>query len=240
MLMDLMNKQSLQKETQPLELKMIELDQIIANEYNLYPINDIEQLADDIKLHGLQKPLEVFQDGDIYKLLGGERRLAAIQLLNCENQWDQPIQCLVYPAPSTTNSEKLTIIRSNAQREMSESDYLVIIDELENIFEQTQPGGRKVEWMSQYLDKSPRTIHKLLNKLHQKEQPKASEYDISKELKPIRFKIDKLRKKADEGYIHRYVDMKDDNGDYKQVDLLDLLDKIDQIFSQIIETNQEH
>lgn len=238
--MDLMNKQSLQKETQPLELKMIELDQIIANEYNLYPINDIEQLADDIKLHGLQKPLEVFQDGDIYKLLGGERRLAAIQLLNCENQWDQPIQCLVYPAPSTTNSEKLTIIRSNAQREMSESDYLVIIDELENIFKQTQPGGRKVEWMSQYLDKSPRTIQKLLNKLHQKEQPKASEYDISKELKPIRFKIDKLRKKADEGYIHRYVDMKDDNGDYKQVDLLDLLDKIDQIFSQIIETNQEH
>ena len=240
MLMDLMNKQSLQKETQPLELKMIELDQIIANEYNLYPINDIEQLADDIKLHGLQKPLEVFQDGDIYKLLGGERRLAAIQLLNCENQWDQPIQCLVYPAPSTTNSEKLTIIRSNAQREMSESDYLVIIDELENIFEQTQPGGQKVEWMSQYLDKSPRTIQKLLNKLHQKEQPKASEYDIIKELKPIRFKIDKLRKKADEGYIHRYVDMKDDNGDYKQVDLLDLLDKIDQIFSQIIETNQEH
>ena len=65
-----------------LETTMIPRNQIEKNPLNCQSVNGIEELAQDIKMAGLEQPLVVYQkeDGN-YRLLTGERRLTAIDLL---------------------------------------------------------------------------------------------------------------------------------------------------------------
>lgn len=65
-----------------LETIMILRNQIEKNPMNCQSVNGIEELAQDIRMAGLEQPLVVYQkeDGN-YRLLTGERRLTAIDLL---------------------------------------------------------------------------------------------------------------------------------------------------------------
>lgn len=65
-----------------IEITMIPRSQIEKNPRNDRSINGIDELAQDIKMCGLEQPLVVYQleDGD-YRLLTGERRITAIDLL---------------------------------------------------------------------------------------------------------------------------------------------------------------
>ena len=57
-------------------------EQIVKNEKNEYSISGIPSLAESIKQYGLVQPLHVADIGnEKYKLLGGERRLSAIDML---------------------------------------------------------------------------------------------------------------------------------------------------------------
>ena len=61
----------------------IEIDKIEANPYQPRTVfgDDINELAESIKLNGLLQPLTVKNEGDKYILIAGERRLRALKAL---------------------------------------------------------------------------------------------------------------------------------------------------------------
>ena len=70
------------KETIKMELTQIPREKIQKNPKNKYSIKGIDSLAESIRVYGLGEPLNVKElpDGN-YMLLGGERRITAIDQL---------------------------------------------------------------------------------------------------------------------------------------------------------------
>ena len=57
------------------------------------------------------------------------------------------------------SNERLSLNRSNAQRDMSKAEIMQIVAELEDLYNELKPGGRKVEWIAPYIGK----VHGLYN-----------------------------------------------------------------------------
>ena len=87
--MDMLNKTSKEgieeKPKARFRTKDIDIYNIYANEDNISDQNGIDEKAAEIKLLGLLQPLEVMyepnQNGEEYKLIGGERRWRALKKL---------------------------------------------------------------------------------------------------------------------------------------------------------------
>ena len=101
------------------QLKIIDIEDIKENKLNIFLQKDIEELAENINMNGLLKPLEVYYDEneEMYILLGGHRRFKALNLLYNQDLIDPEISCLVYIKPQNQINERMQIITSNAQRD---------------------------------------------------------------------------------------------------------------------------
>lgn len=79
------------------KIDYINIDRIKRNEKNFYEIVDIESLAEDIKLNGLNHNLVVRKlDNDMYELISGERRYTALnKLINEGNKEFNLVPCKV-------------------------------------------------------------------------------------------------------------------------------------------------
>lgn len=93
--------ENIQKQHVGQEAKFILRSKIVKNPENFYTIGDVTSLAQSIRFSGLSQPLEVMAlpDGQ-YMLLGGERRLTAIDSLIADpevDDWkeDPVIACVV-------------------------------------------------------------------------------------------------------------------------------------------------
>ncbi|MFW0837563.1 MAG: ParB/RepB/Spo0J family partition protein [Candidatus Komeilibacteria bacterium] len=67
------------------ELRHVPTNKVKKNPYQArqeFKHDELEQLADSIKKHGILEPLLVTQEGDYYQLIAGERRWQAATLLN--------------------------------------------------------------------------------------------------------------------------------------------------------------
>ena len=95
------------------ELRDIPLSKLLENGRNHYGIRNVEELAESIALNGQIEPLVVYPcgAGDLYRLISGHRRLAALRYNKAETA-----RCLVIPKPESTAREDLLIIQANAQR----------------------------------------------------------------------------------------------------------------------------
>ena len=95
------------------ELREIPLSKLLENGRNHYGIRNVEELAESIALNGQIEPLVVYPygAGDLYRLISGHRRLAALRYNKAETA-----RCLVIPKPESTAREDLLIIQANAQR----------------------------------------------------------------------------------------------------------------------------
>lgn len=105
---------SVSESDQPEALREIPLPKIIANGRNLYGVRDVESLAESIKVSGLLEPLIVYPYGgaaELYRLISGHRRLAALQLNKAESAL-----CRIVDKPASAAREDLLIISANAQR----------------------------------------------------------------------------------------------------------------------------
>lgn len=114
MLDNSVNIQVLHEFGSPAEYKVINLDDIVFNKLNDYEPTNIEELAADIKHNGLIHNIAVVDMGDgKYKLLAGERRTRALQMLQKGNpeKWSQ-VMALVY-RDLTTRQEELIMDASN-------------------------------------------------------------------------------------------------------------------------------
>lgn len=95
------------------ELRDIPLPKLLENGRNHYGIRNVEELAESIALNGQIEPLVVYPcgAGDLYRLISGHRRLAALRYNKAETA-----RCLVIAKPESTAREDLLIIQANAQR----------------------------------------------------------------------------------------------------------------------------
>lgn len=96
-----------------MDIRFIERKNIIKNDKNFYAIGDVGSLKQSIEDVGLKQPLEVVRIGkDLYKLIGGERRLTAIDELIVEGKWNKNIPCVI------TNFEDIDLPISDTDKEM--------------------------------------------------------------------------------------------------------------------------
>ena len=127
------------------KIEYINIDRIRRNEKNFYEIVDIEALAEDIKLNGLNHNLVVRKlDNDIYELISGERRYTALnKLVNEGNKEFNLVPCKVIE--SNDIDSEIILIQANAQsRELTEVEKLTQVERLQELYKIKKKNGEKV------------------------------------------------------------------------------------------------
>lgn len=144
-----------------METVNIPREQIKKNPKNKYSITGIPALAESIKQYGLVQPLHVApkKDGS-YLLLGGERRLTAIDLLiedDSVTEWnaDTLIPCVIKGIDdvkldlSEENKERYAIITTNKEgRVYTDGDTYMELQEWKKIIEELREKG--IEYIDHY------------------------------------------------------------------------------------------
>lgn len=109
--------------------KYIPYEKIIPSKLNDFPVNDIEELTESLRLFGLLQPLVVKPDGDgTYLLLGGERRYTAIgygRQLGYANWFEDGVRCEIYETDKFSDiDEKIIIYEQNIHNRNLQETYL--------------------------------------------------------------------------------------------------------------------
>jgi ParB family chromosome partitioning protein len=98
------------------QIEYIRLDQIDSDENNFYQLSDLDGLANNIALCGLQQPIRVRRKDDgRYVIVSGHRRRAAIELLAKEEpeRW-QDVSCIIETDEISPALQQLRLIYANA------------------------------------------------------------------------------------------------------------------------------
>lgn len=128
-----------------MEIRMIEIDKIVASPFNFYAESDIQTLADSIELTGLLTPLGVIQSyATGYRVVSGHRRLRALRQLHDRSGgkvWRE-IPCVVYPDNADRDREELMLIQANSTaRELTSYEKAMQIRKTKEILERMRDRG---------------------------------------------------------------------------------------------------
>lgn len=128
-----------------MEIRMIEIDKIVASPFNFYAESDIQTLADSIELTGLLTPLGVIQSyATGYRVVSGHRRLRALRQLHDRSGgkvWRE-IPCVVYPDNADWDREELMLIQANSTaRELTSYEKAMQIRKTKEILERMRERG---------------------------------------------------------------------------------------------------
>lgn len=127
------------------KVEYIDINNIERNEKNFYKIVDVEELAEDIKLNGLNHNLVVRKlDNGKYELISGERRYTALTKLVKEgNKIFALVPCKVIEADDIDS--EIILIQANAQtRELTESEKCQQVARLTELYKTKKKNGEKV------------------------------------------------------------------------------------------------
>lgn len=127
------------------KVEYIDIKNIKRNEKNFYEIVDVEELAEDIKINGLNHNLVVRKiDNDKYELISGERRYTALtKLVEEGNDIFSLVPCKVIEV-NDIDSE-IILIQANAQtRELTEVEKLEQVKRLTELYKTKKKNGEKV------------------------------------------------------------------------------------------------
>lgn len=138
-------------------IKAIPRSKLVKNKNNNYSISDVKSLSQSIKICGLLQPIHVCKPNNgYYTLLGGERRLTAIDMLiddpeNHEWNKDSYIPCIISDPSdlklpiSEESKEKFLIISSNReQRKYTDADLYNEVTEWKKIISEIRENGGEV------------------------------------------------------------------------------------------------
>lgn len=126
-------------------VEYIDIKDIKRNEKNFYEIVDVEELAEDIKINGLNHNLVVRKlDNGTYELISGERRFTALnKLVNDGDELFALVPCKVIEANDIDT--EIILIQANAQtRELSESEKLKQVERLSELYKTKKANGEKI------------------------------------------------------------------------------------------------
>lgn len=129
--------------------KDIDIYNIYANEDNISDQNGIDEKAAEIKLLGLLQPLEVMyepnQNGEEYKLIGGERRWRALKKLVEEENLQEFREATCHiRKPRNKNEEVIEICISNSYRRVSTEKELERIQMLMDALADAKTKGEQI------------------------------------------------------------------------------------------------
>ena len=116
------NKLNQLKTKEVFGIQYIDSDKIIKNKLNFYPIDDIDELAEDIKENGLAHNIVVRPlPNDSYEIISGERRFTALTKLRNEGMEEyKTIPCKIIKADDI--QAMIMLIQANSQsREITEN-----------------------------------------------------------------------------------------------------------------------
>ena len=166
----------------------VDAEDIVSNALNRYELEDVDDLAENIKEKGLLEPLQGVKDEDgIVTLLSGHRRYAAIiKLLGAGEQVRYAGKDLNDGIPviilqETDPLEQRVLIMSfNAYRTMKKDERRRVILEAHDVYEKSckagrRPAGREREWITSVTGISDGSVGKVLAELHRSEESKIFE-----------------------------------------------------------------
>ena len=126
-------------------VQYIDIKDIERNKKNFYEIENVDELAEDIKMNGLNHNLVDRKiDKGKYELISGERRYTALtQLVEQGNEIFALVPCKVIEA-NDIDSE-IILIQANAQtRELTEIEKLEQVKRLTELYKTKKKNGEKV------------------------------------------------------------------------------------------------
>lgn len=127
------------------KMQYIDINNIKRNEKNFYEIVNVDELAEDIKLNGLNHNLVVRKlDNGLYELLSGERRYTALtKLVNEGNKTFALVPCKVIEVNDV--DAEIILIQANAQtRELSDIEKLKQVQRLKELYKNKKKNGEKI------------------------------------------------------------------------------------------------
>lgn len=150
----LLNNESKSKARKYKEIQYIRRDRIHKNPKNKVSIDGIDELAQDIRMAGIEQPLVgyVMESGD-YMLLTGERRLTAVDKLIEDGAWNPENDLLPFIVVSLADydlpldddlKERYAILRTNAfNRVVTDADKVIQAEDYKTIIKALKKQGYK-------------------------------------------------------------------------------------------------
>lgn len=148
--------------------KNIPLSNIRKNTKNFYRINEVEKLAEEIKMVGLLENLTVVYSPDEvtnteYKLIGGERRFKALQLLVEKGFEEFKIVTCNIRSASTEDEEMIDLIICNSQRKKTSYELIKEEENLKAALTNLKATGGTIRGIDINKGRLRDTISKILN-----------------------------------------------------------------------------
>ncbi len=114
---------------------MIPVEQVRPNPHQprtSFPDPDLRQLSDSIRQNGILQPLTVRQNGEIYELIAGERRLRAAKIAGL-----RAVPCIIMNI-SERNSAILALVENIQRQDLNYFDEAAAIEKLISYYGMTQ------------------------------------------------------------------------------------------------------
>lgn len=148
--------------TPDMQVVQIPFSQLIVNEHNFFTVEDVQELADHIALHGLFNPLTVCAVGEgKYRIVAGHRRRKALELLGRK---DAPCIVKTYDGE---DSEMVALIQSNlTSRELTYYEKMEAVIRLEKALRSMKERGvelpgRLRDHLAEQTNESASAIHRM-------------------------------------------------------------------------------
>lgn len=149
-------------DTPDMQVVQIPLSQLIVNEHNFFTVEDVQELADHIALHGLFNPLTVCAVGEgKYRIVAGHRRRKALELLGRK---DAPCIVKTYDGE---DSEMVALIQSNlTSRELTYYEKMEAVIRLEKALRSMKERGvelpgRLRDHLAEQTNESASAVHRM-------------------------------------------------------------------------------
>lgn len=127
------------------QIEYIRLDLIDEDPNNFYQLSDIDQLAANIELCGLQQPIRVrpIPDTDRFMIVSGHRRRKAIEILAKDDpdRWSE-VSCVVERDEVSPALQQLRLIYANAStRKMTSAEVSAQAEQIKKLLYQLKEEG---------------------------------------------------------------------------------------------------
>ena len=127
------------------QIEYIRLDLIDEDPNNFYQLSDIDQLAANIELCGLQQPIRVrpIENTDRYMIVSGHRRRKAIEMLAKDDpeKWAE-VSCIIERDEASPALQQLRLIYANANtRKMTPAEVSAQAEQVEKLLYQLKEEG---------------------------------------------------------------------------------------------------
>lgn len=158
-------------------LQDIPIDKIYSNDKNFYPLTDIEQLANEIKLCGLMENLTVVKDScerGEYRLVSGERRWRALTYLVEHGEDKFKNVSAKVTRFDNQNEEELYLIVANSYRTKDSATKMNEVKRMQELLQNAKNNGISING----YDMQQESIRSVMSKLLGMSETKIAELTV--------------------------------------------------------------